>query len=324
MKTVAEVLNAFEIAALNAGLSRNTRRAYAATIAEFATMLKAGKIAGPQEYFNYLASVKKVAIGTVWHALNPLKFLYEKVLEKEFGTFELPRRNRSKPLRSVLTMEEIAAMMARMDRLPRLQAGLLAGTGMRVESDMLQLRLKDIRIRDRVITVFEAKGGKSRALRIPESLVGDMEAQLTACHRQWEKDRPNGVICPHPQESLMRKFSRSTFGTLPWYWLFPSRKVHGNERWHATDKRLVTGLREAAASEKIYQRVNPHALRHSYASGLLGNGVDVKVIQEQLGHTSLETTALYLHTTGERTVPSPLDRVIMPAAQNTIPFRRHA
>jgi site-specific recombinase XerD len=51
-------------------------------------------------------------------------------------------------------------------------------------------------------------------------------------------------------------------------------------------------------------------LRHSYASGLLSDGVDVKVIQEQLGHTSLETTCLYLHTTGKRTVASPLDRVI--------------
>jgi len=58
MKTVSEVLAAFEIAAFNAGLARNTRKTYAGTILEFATMLKAGKIAGPQDYFNHLASVK--------------------------------------------------------------------------------------------------------------------------------------------------------------------------------------------------------------------------------------------------------------------------
>ena len=310
MKTIEEVLHAFEVAALKAGLRRNTRRTYAGAIEEFSRLLKSGKISGPQGYFDYMATVKKLAPNTVYHALNPLKFLYEKVLGKEFGTFDLPKRNRSKPLRSVLRMEEVAAMMGRMDRLPRLQTGLLAGTGMRIESDMLQLRLKDVRIRDRVLTIFEAKGGKSRALRIPESLVADLEIQVEACRRLWEKDRAAKVVYPHPEESLMRKLSRGTFGTLPWMWLFPSRKVHGDERWHSTDKRLVTALREAAGAEKIFQRVNPHALRHSYASGLLGDGVDVKVIQEQLGHTSLETTSLYLHTTGKRTVASPLDRVI--------------
>lgn len=177
---------------------------------------------------------------------------------------------------------------------------------------MLQLRLKDIRIQDRVITIFDGKGGKSRALRVPESLVSDLEYQMECCRKFWEMDRARKIVCPDPQESLMRKLSRATFGTLPWYWLFPSRKVHGDERWHSTDKRLVTGLREAALRHRIFQRVNPHALRHSYATGLLGNGVDVRVIQEQLGHTSLETTELYLHTAGKRTVASPLDRVIIP------------
>ena len=95
MKTIEQVLVAFEVAALNAGLRRNTRRTYAGAIAEFSQLLKSGEISGPQGYFDYLASVKKLAPNTVYHALNPLKFLYEKVLHKEFGTFDLPKRNRS-------------------------------------------------------------------------------------------------------------------------------------------------------------------------------------------------------------------------------------
>jgi site-specific recombinase XerD len=321
MKTIEEVLAAFEVAALNAGLARNTRTTYRATIAEFAAMMKRGEIQGPQGYFEHLASVKRVSSNTVWHALNPLKFFYEKVLGKEFGQYELPRRNRSKPMRAVLTMREIVSMMETMPRVPRLQAGLLAGCGMRVESDMLTLRLKDVRMADRVITIYEAKGGKSRALKVPEALVKDLQCQIDACRRRWEKDRAAGVICPHPEESLMRKFSRRTFGTLPWYWLVPSQKVHGDERWHATDKRLVTALKEAAEVLGITQRVNPHALRHSYATGLLREGVDVRTIQEQLGHTHLETTEIYLHTAGKRTVDSPLDAAV---ARNIIPMRRTA
>lgn len=322
MKTVADVLAAFDLAALNAGLARNTRKTYATTIREFSELLKAGEIAGPQDYFHHLASVKKLSPASVHHALNPLKFLYEKVLEKEFRTdYELPKRNRCKPMRSVLSMQDILRMMETMERIPRLQAGLLAGCGLRIESDMLTLRLKDIRLADRIITIFDAKGGKTRPVKIPEFLASDLDQQIRSCIRQWEKDREKRIICPHPQESLMRKFSPATFGTLPWYWLFPSANVRGNNRWHSTSKRLVAALRDAAASLQITQRVNPHALRHSFATGLLRDGVDLRSIQEQMGHTSLETTELYLHTTGGNTVRSPLDTA---AERNIIPLRKHA
>lgn len=319
MKTLPQVMTAFETAALNAGLSRNTRKSYAPIIAEFTEMLIARKITGVQEYLNYLCSVKKLSSNTVWHALNPLKFLYEKVLVKEFGNYEMPIRNRSKPMRSVLTMREILAMMNVMDdRIARLQTGMLAGCGLRIESDMLTLRLKDIRIEDRVITIYEAKGGKSRAVQIPEFLVDDLTKQIAACRRQWQKDQAQQIICPHPQESLMRKLGRKQFGSLPWYWLFPSRLAHGKERWHSTSRRVTAALKDAAGICGITQRVNPHALRHSYATGLLRNGVDVRTIQEQMGHTHLETTEIYLHTAGMKAVTSPLDV----AAQNITPFTK--
>lgn len=320
MKTIAQVLESFEVEALKAGLSRNTRKTYAATIADFVNLLKSGKINGVQDYLDYLASVKKLSSNSVWHALNPLKFLYEKVLKKEFGVFELPKRNRSKPMRSVLSMSDVLRMLQIMPRLPRLQAGLLAGAGLRIESDMLTLRLKDIRLADRVITIYEAKGNKSRAVRIPDFLVQDLEIQINACRRHWELDRSNGIICPHPQESLMRKLGERNFGTLPWYWLFPSQKVHGKERWYSTDKRLVSALRDAAETLNITQRVNPHALRHSFATGLLRDGVDVRVIQEQMGHTNLATTEIYLHTAGLKTVSSPLDT----AASKILSFQKTA
>jgi site-specific recombinase XerD len=321
MKTVAEVLAAFETAALKAGLARNTRKTYAPIIAEFVTLLKGGQITGVQDYLDHLSTVKQLSSNSVWHALNPLKFLYEKVLQKEFGKFDLPKRNRSKPMRSVLSMQDVISMLQIMPRVPRLQAGLLAGAGLRIESDMLTLRLKDIHLADRVITIYEAKGNKSRAVRIPEFLVADLDLQINACRRLWESDRARGIMCPHPQESLMRKLGKRTFGSLPWYWLFPSQKVHGSERWYSSDKRLVTALREAAATLNITQRVNPHALRHSFATGLLRDGVDVRVIQEQMGHTNLETTEIYLHTAGLKTVASPLDTA---AARNVVPLRKFA
>lgn len=224
-------------------------------------------------------------------------------------------------MRSVLSMADVVRMMQIMPRVPRLQAGLLAGAGLRIESDMLTLRLKDVRLQDRVITIYDGKGGKSRAVRIPEFLVADLDIQINACRRQWEQDRARSIICPHRQESLMRKLGQRTFGTLPWYWLFPSQKVHGTARWYSSDKRLVTALREAARTLNITQRVNPHALRHTYATGLLRDGVDIRTIQEQLGHSNLETTEIYLHAAGLKSVASPLDSEI---SRNIIPIYRSA
>jgi site-specific recombinase XerD len=324
MKSVDQVLAAFEISALNAGLSRNTRKSYAATIGHYTRMLQKREITGPQEYFDYLASGKKLASKTVWHALNPLKFLYEKVLLREFGDdYKLPKRDHSKPMRSVLGMNDILRMMDTMDRVQRLQTGLLAGCGLRIVSDMLTLRIKDVRLSDRIITIYEAKGDKTRPVRIPEMLVEEMATQIRACRRLWEKDRMDGIIYPHPQESLMRKLGKRTFGTFPWMYLFPSSIERNQQRWHATDKKLVSALKDAAEICGITQRVNPHALRHSYATNLMRQGTDIKVIQEQMGHTSIETTALYLHTAGSNTVQSPLDRA-MQQSDIITPFRKLA
>lgn len=91
MKTTQEVVAAFEIAALKAGLARNTCKTYAPVIAEFSRMMKSGEILGVQDYLDHLASVKKLSSNSVWHALNPLK------------------RNRSKPMRAVQSPLDTAA-----------------------------------------------------------------------------------------------------------------------------------------------------------------------------------------------------------------------
>ena len=158
-------------------------------------------------------------------------------------------------------------------------------------------------------------------MEIPEYIVPELEMQIADCVRLWQRDREKGIVYPLDEESLMRKLGNGKMGSLPWMWLFPSQKVHGNLRWHATDRSLVAGLNEAAEALLITQRVNPHALRHSYATGLLQEGVDVRVIQQQLGHSSLETTELYLEPAGMRTVKSPIDRVV---ERNVIPMRKYA
>lgn len=322
-KTLDQVLDAFENASLAAGHSRNTRKSYLATVENFTRMLIAREITGPQGYFDFLSQKKKLAPTSVWHALNPLKFLYEAVLDQEFGNFKMPKRTKNRRIPCDIAHSDILRLLAELPRLPRLQAGLLYGCGLRVESDMLKLRLKDIHLTDGMVMIQEGKGDKSRALRLPQCLIPDIERQVAACRKQWEADKAQGIICPCDSESLMRKYGRRTFGTLPWYWLFPSRNVREGNRWHATDKRLVTALREAAEALGITQRVNPHAFRHSYATNLLRSGTDIRTIQDQLGHTSVETTEIYTAAIGGHGTLSPLDKLGGIAPGRVVAFPAH-
>ncbi len=326
----SEIPAAFEAASLEAGHRRNTRRSYLPTVLEFSKMMESRQITGPQGYFDYLASVKRLAPKSVRHALNPLKFLYEQVLHKEFGQFRLPKVTNERRIPCDLSHADIINILAILPRIARLQAGLLYGCGLRVESDMLKLRLKDIHEADGMLVIQSGKGDKSRALLLPKALAEDLRIQIAACRKQWAKDHAAGVICPFDEDSLMRKFGRKTFGTLPWYWLFPSRAVRdgekGPERWHSTEHRLSSALKEAAEHLGITQRVHPHALRHSYATNLLRSGTDIRTIQQQLGHTSVETTEIYAHAMGAKGVESPLDAVgeSLPQSGSIVPFRRLA
>lgn len=309
-KSLEQVLAAFENASLSAGHSRNTRSGYLATVKDFTSLLIARQITGPQGYFDYLSQVKKLCPASVWHALNPLKFLYEKVLGQEFSdNYRMPRRTKNRRIPCDIAHGDILRMLAIMPWRERLQAGLLYGCGLRIESDMLTARVKDVHLQDRMFIIQCGKGDKSRALRLPECLMPDLERQINACRKQWEKDRAAGIICPCDSESLMRKYGRRTFGTLPWYWLFPSRNVRGDARWHATDKALTTELKKAAEVLGITQRVNPHAFRHSYATNLLRSGTDIRTIQDQMGHTDVKTTEIYTAVMGGKGTPDPFAKL---------------
>jgi site-specific recombinase XerD len=102
-----------------------------------------------------------------------------------------------------------------------------------------------------------------------------------------------------------------------WFWVFPSRTLAIEpetqivRRWHATDSAIQRSLGAAARQVGIPKRVTVHCLRHSFATHLLVNGVDIRQVQELLGHANVETTMIYLHVArGLRAPPrSPLDQL---------------
>ena len=102
-----------------------------------------------------------------------------------------------------------------------------------------------------------------------------------------------------------------------WFWVLPSRTLAIEpetqivRRWHATDSAIQRSLGDAARQVGIPKRVTVHCLRHSFATHLLVNGVDIRQVQELLGHANVETTMIYLHVArGLRAPPrSPLDQL---------------
>lgn len=306
----AEALQKMENAQRLAGHAPTTREQYAAWVVRYRVARMARKCRDLQSYLTYLATVEKLNPKTIKQALNALKFYHEKVLGIEIPpkSLTLPKINPHRNIPVWLTHEEATDLLSRMSGVPRLQGELLYGTGSRITA-LLTLRLNDLDLQKGIITFRHDKGGKSRTVRIPSFCRPRLLAHIANVRHMWEADRAHGIIYPHDDQSLMRKLGLRRLSSLPFCWLFPSRDVHGTQRWHATDRAISEALRRAADASGIMKRISPHTLRHSNATALLELGENIRTIQEHLGHTHVETTEIYSHATACNAVLSPLDRL---------------
>jgi site-specific recombinase XerD len=326
-----EAIMGLKNAQLEAGHRINTRKSYRGWVMRYRLARKMGICRNFQGYLTYLSTDPRAKVNpkTVRQALNALKFYHEKVLGIEIppNSLTVPAINKNRNIPVWLTHEEAMDLISRMSGDERLQAEMLYGTGSRITA-LLTARLKDIDPQKGLITFRHDKGGKSRTLRLPRSVMHRLMTHVAAVRMQWEQDKARGVIYPTSEPEDMKKLGRKRFGTLPYCWLFPSAvlrmTVLGPERWHATDHAITDGLKQAAEEAGIMKRVSPHVFRHSNATSLLERGENPRALQEHLGHTHLETTEIYLHTNGSNAVISPMDYPPVALPANVTQFEKLA
>ena len=208
--------------------------------------------------------------------INAIKFYYEKVLGKARQCYEIKRAKREKTLPDVLSKAEIKAILAVTETDIRMyfMFSLLYSAGLRI-SELLALKPDDINVSRMLIRVRQGKGSKDRYTLLSKPLV----ARLSRYRREYK-----------PQE-----------------WMF---ERHKGEPF--TESIVSKQLKEAAKEAGITKRVYPHLLRHSFATHLIEQGTDLKIVKELLGHKQLKTTEQYVHIadTFKSSIRTPLDDIL--------------
>jgi integron integrase len=265
------------------------------------------------EFLTYLAKEKQLGRSSQNQALNALVFFYQQVLNMKLEGIEAERAPQRKRLPVVLTKEEVGAVLKAVNGDAGLVCKLLYGCGLRV-NEVLALRIKDVDIGGGKLEVRGGKGDKDRVITLPRNLVPALAEHRARTQQIYEADRRAdipGVALPH---ALSVKFPQAG-KSWEWFWFFASSRVYEDKekelhgRHHLHEIAISRELARAAKLANLNKRVTAHCLRHSFATHLLLRGVDIRSVQNLLGHAHVSTTEIYtsLAKAMRGEITSPLD-----------------
>jgi integron integrase len=266
-------------------------------------------------FLTHLAVIENVAASTQNQALCAILFLYREVLQQELDlNLNAVRAKRPHYLPTVLTVDEVMAILKQISGVYQIIAKLLYGCGLRL-NEALELRVKDLDFAQKQITVRDGKGMESRVTMLPSSIIEPLKEHLQRIKRMHQQDLEHGYGSVYLPFALDRKYSNAAKEWI-WQYVFPSNRIAKDprseimRRHHLHESGLQKEVKQAVRIAKIEKRVSCHTFRHSFATHLLQNGYDIRTVQELLGHKDVKTTMIYTHVLnrGGRGVQSPLDR----------------
>lgn len=261
--------------------SENTVRVYTAYFRDFMQYFDGrdlGEIT-PDDingYLLYLIHEKGISSCQQNQRINAIKFYYEKVLGQERRCYKVNRAKREKTLPDVLSKEEVKACLeeAATDLRFYCMLAVLYSAGLRI-SELMELKPGDINESRSLIRVRQGKGNKDRYTLLSKPLVAKLnEYKKLYKPREWLFEREPG-----------EPFTESI-----------------------VSKRLKAVAREAGITKRVY----PHLIRHSFATHLIEQGTDLKIVKELMGHKNIKTTEMYVHIadTYKGKIKSPLDDIL--------------
>lgn len=263
-------------------------------------------------YLSKLAN-DDVSEATQRQAFNALLFLFDKVVGVKLGPItEVTRATRQERFIDVPEPEQARRIVESIPGQTGLALRLIYGTAMRL-NDCLRLRVKDLDFKHRQIAIQESKGGKSRLVPMPDSLVQELEVLVASRERIHEQDVAGGFGLVHMPHRLAVKYPKEEM-SLAWQYVFASDRISKDPRTgkfgrhHLMAVTLQSAMRKARERLRFKRRYSVHSLRHCTAQFWEANRVPHSDIQRLLGHSNIETTARYLRSgkAGVPKVPSPI------------------
>ncbi len=269
-------------------------------------------------FLTHLAVERNVSASTQNQAFAALvTFLYKKVIPKDLGKIDAVRAKKPKRLPEVFNRSEVQRIISHLYGDFWLMGSLLYGCGLRL-NECLSLRVKDIDFERQVVTVRQGKGKKDRTLPLPHAVAEPLKTHLAKVAEQHRKDVADGIGVSMP-DALDKKYPAAPFSS-GWYYIFPARKICTDPRWAADrpqrhylhETALQRAVKDAIRAAGVVKQAGCHTFRHSFATHLLEDGYNVRLVQDLMGHTKLETTMVYLHCMAkDNSVRSPMDGVHM-------------
>lgn len=229
-----------------------------------------------RNYLLHLIEKEKLAASTVNQVLNTLRFLYVELYKLPFTIDGIPHPQREEKLPKVLSQEEVLRIFSCVDNLKhKTLLMLIYSAGLRV-GESVRLKVSDIDGQRKMIHLRSAKGKKDRY-----TILSD--ATLEALREYYKKYRPKDF-------------------------LFEGQ----GDRKHLSERSIQHVFERAVKSAGIRKPITLHGLRHSFATHLLESGVDLRYIQELLGHNSNKTTEVYTHVSKKSLgkIVNPLDQAL--------------
>jgi integron integrase len=265
------------------------------------------------QFLTHLAVNEQVAAATQNQALCAIVFLYRYVLQQELVGIDAIRAKPSRYLPTVLTPDEVQAVIGQLYGVHKLLVQLLYGSGLRL-SEGLELRVKDVDFAQRQLVIRDTKGNQSRITMLPDRVIEPLQAHLQTVRQLHHQDLDRGDGSVYLPFALERKYPHAERQWI-WQYVFPAERLSQDprrgitRRHHLHETGVQRAVRQAVNRAKVEKRVTCHTFRHSFATHLLQNGYDIRTVQELLGHKDVKTTMIYTHVLnrGGRGVRSPLD-----------------